>query len=122
MLPSLFPHNSLVVFGEATILSRHDEPIIGSSHHLGLAFHHAQELQLRLGLLVVFLHRELSDLRHMRLCYVLYRLPPTDENPTAAATFASQGCGSVNRKDEKGNNGYCGMEIWREEIEFGGLD
>ncbi|KAM2177967.1 hypothetical protein ACFX1Q_037097 [Malus domestica] len=104
MLPSLLPHNTLVIRGSGNIgishglvLSGNDKPVVDARHHLAVAPDDSlkRQLVLALGLLAVLRHRKLCNLFHMGVADVLYG------RPTAGYKAPSvRGSGHQRKEDE----------------------
>ncbi|RXH85828.1 hypothetical protein DVH24_016881 [Malus domestica] len=101
MLPSLLPHNALIIVSSGVnhrlVFCGNDKPVVDARHHLTVAPDDAlkHQLVLALGLLGVLRHRELCDLFHMGVAHVLYGLPTAGYK-----TPSIRGSGHRRKEDE----------------------
>ncbi|KAK3432184.1 hypothetical protein EUGRSUZ_E03922 [Eucalyptus grandis] len=99
VLPRLVPDEGLEALLVGPVLDLNDEPVVRPRHDLRLALHHLLQHQPRLGLVVARLDGELSDLPHVRVAQVLYRVPTPEQR------LRADGPGGRDLEEEDGSDG-----------------
>ncbi|KAF7846921.1 hypothetical protein BT93_L3588 [Corymbia citriodora subsp. variegata] len=99
MLPRLVPDDGLKALRVGPVLDLDDKPVVRPGDDLCLALRHSLQRQPCIGLVVARLDSKLSDLPHVRVAQVLYRLPSPDRR------LRPGGSGGRDLEEEKDSGG-----------------